>query len=272
MNDFSAFYKDGINLLHIPDYSIEDLRNPKRHQKYIKERKRERLAAAVLMILIFSAVASATAYAAYTIHKNIQFTSYGIKIDFSDQKSQSDQNVHNDTDTDTVVSYSDIYGAPAYDLQDYTDEITDESATEDYTFDNWADALSVIDFPIVYPENIQYSALYINFYQTAAFKGTLAVYTVPGRKAIEISYTNYLIKNWSFAEEYNAQIWDKHIYTNKYKYKFWVTECQYGDVAKRTNVMTYINDYTIRISFMGYDAFISYQFLRVMISFFLLMA
>lgn len=237
MTEFSDYYKNGINCLHVPEHPIEELRSLKQHKKYVRRKKMENLVAAVFFIFLFSIVASATAYAAYTIHKNVQFTSYGLKIDFSDPEKQSDP--------DEVVSYADVYGAPAYSQEDSESEVVTEK------FDSWDDALKVFDFPIVYPQNIQYSELDIEYCQLAAYKLVQASYIALGR-VVTIRYDYHFSGKWSFAIDYNTSIIDNYVYTNKYGYDFWITVCQYGNFLE-TKAVTYTDNCTIQISFHGYE-------------------
>ena len=237
MTDFSNIYKDGIDRLCVPDYSIEELGSSKQHKKYVKQKKYEGLVTALFLMVLFSVAASATVYAAYTVCKNIQFTSYGLKIDFSDPEGQSDP--------DEVISYTDVYNAPAYSQEDFKAE----SVTQD--FDNWDDALEVIGFPVVCPQTVQYSELNIEYCQTHFFELVRASYIALGKLAA-IEYTCYLDDKWSFAIDYNTQIIDNYVYTNKYDYDFWITVCQY-DISQSTKVVAYINNYMIQLTFYGYE-------------------
>ncbi|MDE7478382.1 MAG: hypothetical protein K2M91_10605, partial [Lachnospiraceae bacterium] len=188
MTEFSKFYKDGMNRLYVPDFSMEELRSIKRHKKYIKRKKLEGSITAVFFIFIFSIVASATTYAAYTIYKKLQFTSYGIKIDSSDIKLRSDGIVHEYTDSDTQVSYTNMDAVHTYRQQDFIDEITAQEYVEIIYFDNWTDALKAIDFPICYPSNVQYSELQIAYQTDTSFKSVEASY-ITDEKELMINYT-----------------------------------------------------------------------------------
>lgn len=260
MTEFSNLYKDGIDHLVVPDFSMEELGSFKQHKKYTRRKKLEGFITTMIFLFLFSIVASATAYAAYTIHKKLQFTPYGIKIDFSDTKSSSDGIVHEYTNAYTTASYANADPVPTDRQQDFIDEITTQEYAEINYFDNWTDALKVIDFPIVYPENVQYSELEIAYQTDTSFQSVEASY-ITDEKELITSYIYFRSKNWDYAIDYNARIANKYRYTNKYNYEFWITECQYED-GDKTNVAAYINNYVIQLSFSGYRTNEIYEILE----------
>lgn len=240
MTEFSNRYKEGVNHLDIPNYSIEELRSCGRHRNYVRKKNIQNFATVVCAIVLFSIVTSATVYAAYTIHKNIQFTSYGLKIDFSDPE--------DDSDPDEVTPYTDTSVDSIYRQEDF-----DNTETLTQNFESWEEALKVIGFPVVYPKQIPYSELHIEYLQTAVNELVFASYFAPG-KAVTIEYAYYLSGKWSYAVDYNAQIIDHYVYTNKHQNDFWITVCQYGDTMQEAKVVAYINDYyMVSFTFYGYE-------------------
>lgn len=244
MTDLFANYKKCINSLDVPDYSIEELRNHEQHKKYTKRKKKQGLMSILLLTFIIGAMVSITAYAAYTLHKNMKFTTQGIKIDVSDlNDTQGDRLLH-EYGTDSLASDKEMFvcGQDAFALEKNIDICY---------FDTWEEALKVLDVPIVYPENMQYSELKITGQKAESFALIEASYVIPKRQLV-ISYTFFTNFNWDLAIHYNAAITNQRLYTNKYHYSFWITECQY-DNDKQTNVSTYMNNCVIQLSFSGYE-------------------
>lgn len=252
MTEFSNRYKEGVNHLDIPDYSIEELRSSRRHRSYVRKKNIQNFATVVCAIVLFSIVTSATVYAAYTLHKNIQFTSYGLKIDFSNPEDISDPD-------QVVISYAYTADDPVYRQEDFHNT---ETLTQN--FESWEEALKVISFPVVYPKQIPYSELRIEYLQTAVNEVVFASYIAPG-KAVTIEYAYYLSGKWSYAVDYNAQIIDHYVYTNKHQNDFWITVCQYSDTTQEVKVVAYINDYyMVSFTFHGYEDTEIYEILDEM--------
>lgn len=49
--DTFSYYKEGINCLNVPDYSIEQISNAKRHKKYIQKKKIQKWVSMFIFIL-----------------------------------------------------------------------------------------------------------------------------------------------------------------------------------------------------------------------------
>lgn len=254
MIEFSTCYKDGINCLNIPDYSMEELRSFERHKKYAKRKKQKTVISVMLLIFILCIVVSTTTYAAYKLNKRMKFTTQGVKLDSVRSDEMQDDSLMHEY-IDTSVSITDVIHDKLSEYKEAVYKDTNELCAEEHAdiryFDTWDDAQKDIDFPIIYPKSIQYSALKI-IYQITTFSKYVEALYIADEKELTVKYTCFLSSNWDFAIDYNGDIIDKYLYTNKYYYDFWIVECQY-DEGIQINAMTSINDYLIQLSFLGYE-------------------
>ncbi len=259
MDEFFEYYKDGMDSLIIPDFSIQELKDVRQHEKYAKRRKLECVITTVVISLALSVATPAIGYAAYVAHKKLHFTLHGFRVDSSNQ-SQSDAVVHKYAYNGTELSDEGIDKIPTYIQEDLSTDVTDvQEYTKVSSFDKWEDALELIDFPIAYPKNIQYSELKIVYQSDASFKLVEASYIVD-EKELTINYTHFLSEGWDLSSDYNAEIVNQYTYKNKYGYEFGVMECQYEDVNKIIAV-AYIKDDVIQLSFSGCDDSAVYEIL-----------
>lgn len=246
--DTFSYYKEGIDCLNVPDYSIEQVSSAKRHKKYIQKKKIQKWVSIFIFILLSGIMVSTTAYAAYTIHKRIRFTSQGIRIDAVDlQKVQENVLYHEYT-------IGEENQQKPFDRQDDfmdTSVAVLDAGKEIKYFNTWEKVLKEIDFPVVYPENISYTELEIVYTPGNDFKNIEATYLCEER-TFTVSYTYFLGQNWEYATDYNAVITDQSVYTNQYNNTFWIVECQ-RDEGRQINVTAKSNQYVLQLSFLGYE-------------------